>query len=84
MFTFWQKIARRRAIRHRRKTLAETIGMYSIKARCFARIKLFIQNNKKIESVIGIMHARSRMFKLAGTHLREFRRMNRLKIFYHR
>lgn len=83
-FTFWQKLARRRTIRHRRKTLAETIGTYAIKARCFARIKLFIQNYKRIEGTIGIMHARGRYFKLAGTHLREFRRINNLRIFYHR
>jgi hypothetical protein len=84
LFAFWYKYSRKKALRKRRRVLASVIGTYAIKARCFARIKLFIANYKRIEQVIGTLHRKARLFKLAGTHLREFRRLNAMKTFYHR
>lgn len=83
-FFFWFKLARRKTIKRRRRILGEVMGTYNIKARCFARIKLFNSNFKRIEQIVGSLHKRGRQFRLAGTHLREFRRINSLKVFYHR
>eukprot|EP01040_Poterioochromonas_malhamensis_P005054 gene5054-5417_t len=83
-FEFWHKLARKRALRRRRRILATVIGNYATKARCFERIKLFIDNNRRIEAVVGTLHKKARLFRLAGTHIREFRRLHALRMAYHK
>jgi hypothetical protein len=84
LFLFWLRFAKRKALKRKRRILATVMGSYGMKARCFERIKLFNYNQKKIERVLGTIHKKARLFKLAGTHIREFRRLNDMKIFYHR
>jgi hypothetical protein len=41
MFVFWRKFARKSHNQRRRRLLADVMGSYTVKARTFARIKLF-------------------------------------------
>jgi hypothetical protein len=84
LFQFWYKFARKKALKRRRRILATVMGNYATKARCFARIKQCISNTQRIEKVVGTLHKKARLFKLAGTHIREFRRLHNLRLFYHR
>ncbi len=47
-FKFWDKLTSRMRIKRRKRYLAEIIGNYALKARCFARIKLFIYNTGRV------------------------------------
>lgn len=83
-FRFWLQLSRYRGIRRRRRALADVMAAYSLKARCFQRIKLHNANVKKIERVVGSLHRKARLFNLFGTHLRQFYRLQLLKNYYHR
>ena len=71
-------------IKRRKRYLAEVIGNYSLKARSFARIKLFIYNAERVNRVVGTFDRKGRLQKLGGYHLREYRRKSWLKKYYHR
>ncbi len=47
-FKFWRWMSATKHTKRQRKLLAEVMGCYSIKSRAFARIKLFIYQNKKV------------------------------------
>ena len=47
-FKFWRWMSAAKHTKRQRELLAEVMGCYSIKARTFARIKLFIYQNKKV------------------------------------
>jgi hypothetical protein len=79
---FWLKYARWRQVRRRRRALAEVMGAYAVKARCFLRIQLHNTNHRKVERIAGSLHPRARMHKLAGSHLRAFHRVRALRLFY--
>eukprot|EP01032_Pedospumella_encystans_P023391 gene23391-26478_t len=71
-FKFWDKLTSRMRIKRRKRYLAEIIGNYALKARCFARIKLFIYNTERVHRVVGSFDRRGRLEKLGGFHLREY------------
>lgn len=81
---FWLYYAHRRAIRRKRRVLADVMGAYALKARCFLRIKLFNENIRKIVRAVGSLHKNRRQFELAGTHLRQYFRLHALRVHYHR
>jgi hypothetical protein len=83
MFLFWVKFAKRKVMRRRRRILASVIGTYNIKARIFARIKLFNQTIRKVEKIVGTLAKKRRAYELAGCHLREYYRLHALRSFYH-
>jgi hypothetical protein len=60
------------------------MGNYSLKARCFARIKLFIYNAERVHRIVGNFDRKGRLQKLGGFHLREYSRKSRLRKYYHR
>ena len=71
-------------IKRRKRYLAEIIGNYALKARCFARIKLFIYNTERVHRIVGSFDRKGRLEKLGGFHLREYSRKSRLRKYYHR
>eukprot|EP00981_Chlorochromonas_danica_P014826 scaffold8997_cov171-Ochromonas_danica.AAC.1 len=83
-FRFWLQLSRYGGIRRRRRALADVMAAYSLKARCFQRIKIHNANVKKIEKVVGSLHRKARLFNLFGGHLRQFYRLQILKNYYHR
>jgi hypothetical protein len=60
------------------------MGNYSLKARSFARIKLFIYNAERAQRIVGNFDRKGRLQKLGGFHLREYSRKSRLRKYYHR
>jgi hypothetical protein len=83
-FKFWDKLTSRLRIKRRRRYLAEIMGNYSLKARSFARIKLFIYNAERAQRIVGNFDRKGRLQKLGGFHLREYSRKSRLRKYYHR
>jgi hypothetical protein len=83
-FVFWRKLTARLRIKRRRRYLAEVIGNYALKARCFVRIKLFIFNAERIHRVAGSFDRRGRLQKLGGYHLRQYSRLSRMRKLFHR
>lgn len=81
---FWRQYARRKITRRRKRLLAEVMGLYAIKARIFARIKLFNYNTKRLAAVVGKADLSIRVSQLGGYHLREYYRLTRMKSFFHR
>jgi hypothetical protein len=47
-FKYWRWMSASKHTKRQRELLAEVMGCYSIKSRAFARIKLFIYQNKKV------------------------------------
>jgi hypothetical protein len=52
-FVFWHFHAAFKHQKRRRRLLAEVMGNYTMKARCFARIKLFNHVHRNILVVVG-------------------------------
>jgi hypothetical protein len=77
------KFYRFKKIKKNRRILAEIMGLYTIKGRIFARIKLNLFCARKLKK-IGLIDKTAKKQRLAGSHIREFKRLNQLKIFYHR
>eukprot|EP01031_Cornospumella_fuschlensis_P038311 gene38311-46556_t len=80
---FWLSYSKRRLARRKRRLLADIMGTYAIKARCFLRIKIHNANYKHIQKVVGSLHKNARQFALAGTHLRNYFRLVQLRRYYH-
>ncbi len=70
--------------KRKKRMLADVMGMYAIKARCFARIRLFNYNTARLRYLVGGLDKNGKKHLLAGTHLREFRRLNTEKVAFHR
>jgi hypothetical protein len=75
MMQRWQRISRRYALYRRKRILAQVMGDYSTKARCFQRIKLHNTIIRRITRVSGSLLPNAKRLVLAASHLREFRRL---------
>lgn len=75
--TFWLDYATKRRMKRRRAILAEVMGAYTIKARCFARMRLLVYSMKRIK----IAASRSEEYvKRVGQGLFRLREAQRLYI----
>ena len=84
MFRFWLHDTRNVIIKRRRKVLAEIMGCYAIKARCFARIHLFNYNTKRIAMKTLIYDQSVKNISMGLFHLKESKRIISLRCAYHR
>ena len=82
-FKFWRFVSSHKHLRRQRRLLAEVMSCYSIKARCFARIKLFIYQNKKVMATVGPFNPNIKRFREGVSHIRTFRKLATLREFYH-
>lgn len=71
----WQRIARRYALYRRKRLLAQVMGDYAIKARCFQRILKHNSSLHRITRIAGCLLPESKRLLLALGHLREVRRL---------
>eukprot|EP01038_Epipyxis_sp_PR26KG_P013402 gene13402-17970_t len=83
-FRFWNALTIHKVIRRRRRMLAEVMGSYTIKARCFNRIKLFNFNTRRERVVVGGFNRKAKFFRLFETYVRQFKRLFTLRKHYHR
>lgn len=81
MFKFWFTISQKQVLRRRRRLLAEVIGLYTLKARVFARIKLFNYNARRINAIAAKYDKPVKFLHQALSHLRIFIRLSDLKLF---
>ena len=82
-FNFWRKLASTRAVKTKRRILADVMGAYSCKARAFYRIKLFNFQTGYIMRTVGTFNKHAKSQKAAFSHLREYVRINWLRKRYH-
>lgn len=71
----WRRISRRYALYRRRRVLAQVMGDYALKARCFRRISLHNTLIRRVTRIVGSLDTHAKQLTLAATHLREFRRL---------
>ena len=81
MFKFWFKISQKRALKRRRKLLAEVMGCYTIKARIFARIKLFNYTNRRLMASVAKFDKPVKFLRQAQAHLRIYFRIRDLRSY---
>ena len=82
-FNFWRKLASTRAVKTKRRILAEVMGLYSLKARYFQRIKLHNYQTGYIMRTVGTFNKHAKTQKAAFSHLREYIRLAWLRKRYH-
>jgi len=83
-FRFWRVLASHKKLKRQRRLLGEVMGVYSVKARCFARIKLYVYQVKKVMATVGPFNPHVKTFRHGGMHIRQYRRLSRMREFYHR
>jgi len=83
LFKFWRKLASTRAVKVKRRILAEVMGDFSLKARYFYRIKLFNYQTGYIMRTVGTFNRHAKKQKAAFSHLREYVRLAWLRKRYH-
>ena len=81
MFKFWFKMAEKQVLRRRRRLLAEVMGCYTVKARTFARIKLFNYNTRRYAASADQFDKPVKMMRQGVAHLRYFLRLRDLRFF---
>ena len=81
MFKFWFKISQKRALQRKRKLLAEVMGCYTIKARMFARIKLFNYTNRRLMATVAKFDKSVKFLRQAQAHLRIYFRLRDLRSY---
>jgi hypothetical protein len=81
MFKFWFKMAEKQVLRRRRRLLAEVMGNYTIKARTFARIKLFNYNTRRYAASADQFDKPVKMMRQGVAHIRYFLRLRDLRYF---
>ncbi len=82
-FNFWRKLASTRAVKKKRRILAEVMGNYSLKARAFFRIKLYNFQTGYIMRTVGTFNKHAKTQKSAFSHLREYIRLIWLRKRFH-
>jgi hypothetical protein len=71
----WFKHMIRAVQRRRRAIFAEVMGAYAIKARCFARVKLYNYVNRRINRCSGAHDRIAKSVAQGMSHIREFKRL---------
>jgi len=75
-FRWWRKIAIKRVILRRKKVLAEVMGNYILKARTFARIRIYNYSERKLRVFADKFDPKFKTYRQAGYHIRNFFRLN--------
>lgn len=83
-FKFWRLLASHKKLKRQRRLLGEVMGVYSVKARCFARMKLYIYQVKRVMATVGPFNPHVKDFRQGGMHIRQYRRISKLREYYHR
>lgn len=83
LFVFWLHYTQACNVRRRRRILADVMGKYSLKARCFARIKLFNYYALLINKAAGKYEENHKRVFEGFARLREFLRLAAMKKRYH-
>jgi hypothetical protein len=78
---FWSDYASRRRMKRRRAILAEVMGAYTIKARCFARMRLLVYLMKKIKRVTNRFENSVKRINQGLFRLREALRLYQMRKF---
>ncbi len=78
-FFFWRRYSAYKHRRRRRKFLAEVMGSYTLKARAFARIKLFNYISNKLTTVVGHYEISHKRAAEAYAKIRYVWRLNNLR-----
>ena len=81
MFKFWFKTSQTHALKRRRKLLAEVMGCYTVKARIFARIKLFNYMNRRLMASVAKFDKPVKFLRQAQAHLRIYFRLHDLRSY---
>mmetsp|Transcript_21860 Transcript_21860/g.48872 ORF Transcript_21860/g.48872 Transcript_21860/m.48872 type:complete len:1042 (-) Transcript_21860:89-3214(-) len=82
-FKWWDRLTVNLRNKRRGRYLADVMGNYSLKARAFARIKLFIFTSARLARYVGSFDKSGRAQKMGGFHLREYGRRSKLRKAYH-
>jgi hypothetical protein len=74
-FRFWRKLAIKKVILRRKRFLAEVMGNYIMKARYFARIRIYNYSERKLVLFANKFDPKWKTYRQGGYHLRNFWRL---------
>jgi hypothetical protein len=77
---FWYKLSCSKMVRRRRNILASAMGCYIIKARTFARIKIFNYTERKISIWVAKWDSNVKLLRQGCYHIRNFQVMHKQRL----